>query len=230
VRDFCGRDSGRDRSYNRHFVTANWVGNAYAKYQHAHERIFLSPGVATSQDSGTIAHEFGHQTDLRNRNDYISTTEGEEVEEALADMFGYDFERDSRQHTLPSIKRFLASPGAFTIDGVRLPSRQADYNCTVALDEHINGYILGHAYYRMVERLGAGNPATLGHPRAGAILQFVPFRLPARRTFGAVRVAFEQIAGELYGATARSHVSAAFNDVGVTAGSSRAVECPGATP
>jgi hypothetical protein len=217
--EFCGRDSGRDGSYNRHFVTANWGGDSYAKYQHSTERIFLSRAVGDNDDMRAIAHEFGHQIDLRNRNDYLSTTEGEEVEEALADMFSYDFERNKRDGfpTKPSIKRVLANPGGFQIDGVTLPAHQTDYNCTAGLDEHINGNILGHAYYLLVERIE--------HARAGAILKFVPWRLPAQRTFGQVRVAFANIAAELFGASARADVNAAFDAVGVTDNSSRTTAC-----
>jgi hypothetical protein len=226
TRDFCGRDSGSDGSYNRHFVTGNWCCG-YAEYRHSQERIYLSGAVGDTNDEGTIAHEFGHQADARFRNDYLQTVESDEVDEALAEMFGYDHERDSKDFFpgSPSVKKILANPSSFKVAGVNPPARQADYNCTAGLDEHVNGYILGHAYYRLVQRLG-----TTGHQVAGDILQFVPWRLPAKRTFGAVREAFERIGEERWGPGVELHVDGAFNEVGVADSSSRTKQCPGAKP
>ena len=216
---FCGRDGGADGSYNRHFVTANWGGDQYAKYSNATERIFLSPAVSDRDDAAIIAHEFGHQIDFRTQNDYLATTEGEEVKEAIADMFSYAFEQDSRdaEPTKPSIKRVLSNPNGFFIDGVRLPDHMDEYDCTEGLNEHINGYILSHAYYLLVERIG--------HFHAGAILRSLPARLPAVRTFGTIRAALATIAASYRDGSMAVDVNLAFDQVGVTSATNATSEC-----
>ena len=224
-REYCGRDSGLDGSYNRHFYTVNWGGTG-AKYVHSKERIYVD--VDSTTEPQTVAHEQGHSIDFHFRDDYVSTFEGDEVEEALAEMFAYDYERD---RTLPGatgvrVSARLADPSSSSVGSGSLPERYADYSCTTG-DEHHNGYVLAHAYWRFVQRVG--------HNMAGHVLQGVPWQLPARREFGDVRTAMERAAGTLLvpglnGGPPRrvsGEVAAAFGEVGVLASSRRTARCPG---
>jgi hypothetical protein len=218
TREYCGRDSGLDGSYNRHFYTVNWGGSA-SRYVHAGERIYID--VDSTTQPQVIAHEQGHSIDFHFRDDFVATFEGDEVEEALAEMFAYDFERDRilTGATGPRVSSVLADPSDFA-----LPERYTDYSCT-STDEHRNGYILAHAYWRFVQRVG--------HNVAGHVLQGVPWQLPALREFGDVRTAMERASGTLLvpglnGGPPRrvsSEVAAAFGEVGVLASSRRTLAC-----
>jgi hypothetical protein len=110
---------------------------------------------------------------------------------------------------------------------VKLPSLYSQYYCNTT-EEHLNGYILGHAYFRFVQRVG--------RETAAQVLLFAPFMLPARREFGDVREALEDGAHALFPGPndtegiAEKHVDDAVNEVGVQDASRRTDRCPGANP
>ena len=229
VRSYCGRDSGLDGSYNRHFYTVNW-GGAGSRYLNSTERIHIDQSSATQPQ--VIAHEQGHSIDFHFLDDFLQTFEGDEVEEALAEMFAYDYERERilTGATGTRVSPRLADPNSFSLRNGTLPAHYNDYSCTVT-DPHDNGYILGHAYWRLVQRIG--------HGTAGKVLQGVPWQLPARRDFGDVREAMEDAAFGIFipgggkGAPPRAvrpFVEAAFDAVGVQDNSRRTDRCPGASP
>ncbi len=221
-REYCGRDSGLDGSYNRHYYTVNSGGDS--RYNHSQERIYIDEDSATEPQ--TVAHEQGHSIDFHFRDDFVASFEGDEVEEALAEMFAYDFEQDRTLAgaTGTRVSARLADPSKFADAGGSLPEHYDDYNCTTG-EEHHNGYVLAHAYWKLVQRVG--------HNVAGHILQGVPWQLPAQREFGDVRAALERTAGTILvpdpnGGPPRSlkgQVSAAFNEVGITASSRRTDRC-----
>jgi hypothetical protein len=227
VRQYCGRDSGLDGSYNRHYYTVN--SGRGAKYIHSEERIYIDPDSTTEPQ--TVAHEQGHSIDFHFRDDFVASDEGDEVEEALAEMFAYDFEQDRvlSGATGTRVSARLADPSSSSVGAGSLPEHYDDYNCTTSIEHH-NGYILGHAYWKLVQRVG--------HTMAGHVLQGVPWQLPARREFGDVRTAFERAAGTLVvpglnGGPPRrvsAEVAAAFSEVGVQASARRPDRCPGARP
>jgi Zn-dependent metalloprotease len=108
-----------------------------------------------------------------------------------------------------------------TIAGVNPPSHYNNYNCSTG-DEHVNGYILGRAFFQIRNVIGAAN--------ARALLLHVPRLLPARREFGDVHRAFED-ATDLSGHPEfRDEVHQAFIDAGVTTTKRRTDTCPGANP
>ena len=232
VRRYCGRDSALPGpvghgDYNRLFFAVNWkpFGNEAGRY--FNDRMHITASSATKPQ--VVAHEFGHQIDRYFRDDYLDAFEGQEVSEALAEMFAYDYEREK---SLPGatgtrMHHLLFEPG---FSG--FPKDMDHYDCATT-EEHDNGYILGHAYWRMVDgirlRLGAGH----GHVEAGDMLQGVPWRLPGARTFGSVRSAFVSIARISYpgpgfggtGGQVEAAVNEAFGAVGVSSTTSRAGRC-----
>ena len=222
TRQYCGRDSGLDGSYNRHFYTVN-SGGGDSRYVHSQERIYIDSSSGTEPQ--TIAHEQGHSIDFHFLDDFLQTDEGDEVEEALADMFAYDFERDRTLAGATGVRVSdrVADPTAFS-----LPDHYSDYSCTTT-DEHDNGHILSHGYWKLVQRIG--------HEAAGQVLQGVPWQLPARREFGDLREAMERAAGNLrvrlpgkiVSIPIRPQVEAAFSEVGVQDNARRTDRCPGAT-
>ena len=122
--------------------------------------------------------------------------EGDEVEEALAEIVRLDFANgrptparrlpcDHDDPEGPTIRAHAHQPWA--APGTSRSSSRACtrrmYCCKTA-EEHLNGYILGQACYQFVQRVG--------HETATQVLMFAPFMLPAqrrvrRRTRGARR-------------------------------------------
>ncbi len=234
-RKYCGRDGGgRPHGYARHFFTINWGGGT-AMYKPSQERIYIPK--SDSRNWETAAHELGHSIDDHNADEYLQTVEGDEIDEAIAEMFSYDFSngRPAPPGETVSITNILKDPRAAPIlishdpggPGVKLPSLYSQYYCK-ATEEHLNGYILGHAYYRLVQRVGRDT--------AARVLMFVPFMLPAQREFGDVREAMEDGAHALFPGpnntegVIEQHVDDAFAEVGVVDASRRVDRCPGATP
>ena len=125
--------------------------------------------------------------------------EGKEVQEALADMFAYDFDREDAtfgEETTTGATRDWAVPGRKSF-GVRpYPAHMRDYDTTPPLDArgnpipHFNSTILSHAYYEFVKRLG--------HAQAGRVLHNVPATLSPFPTFREVARGFVGRAGEIY--------------------------------
>ena len=162
-----------------------------------------------------LAHEFGHHMDFTYADDRISdTAEADEVEEALADMFSYDLDRTdailgspgrinwANPEAIKNPKENLPYPSTM-YDG---PGGRRDYKCG-ATDEHYNGTILSHAYYRFVQKVG--------HDVAGNVLQYIPWYLSARPRFIDVQRGFATRAGELHGASVKTAALQAFQEVGI---------------
>jgi Zn-dependent metalloprotease len=239
VRQYCGRDSGTagvgHGDYNRHFFTVNWKPEDDEAGSYFNDRIHIAPSAASQPQ--TVAHEFGHQIDDYYRDDYVSTKEGREVDEALAEMFAYDYERDRNLpgHTGTRVSDLLANPSAYTMGGISLPSHMNNYRCG-SVDEHINGYILGHAYYLMVKNIRAR--IADGHAQAGNLAQYIPMALPAFRTFGSVRKAFILRARGLYpgdgpggtGGEVEAAIADAFDAVGVFESTTGTGKCTPSLP
>jgi hypothetical protein len=241
TRKFCGRDSGTagvgGGDYNRWFLVGNH-GFEKSEYRPSEEHLFI--GSNDSDDPDIIAHEVGHAVDHRfDQGEYQQTIEGEEVKEALADMFSYDQDRDGKLQDgdTPAtvsgsnpddglIVRDFANP-ANNAQGAGNADRYSKYSCTTT-DEHHNGTILSHAYHRLVKKKG--------HAIAGHLLQYVPMALPARREFGDVREAFEVAArglfphGSNFEGSVEQKVDEAFGEVGIKDDSRRVDRCPSAKP
>ena len=144
--------------------------------------ITLKTGDADNDD--VLAHELGHRRDHEWADDRVDGHQQvEEVEEALADMFAYDFDHDPVIGEDFSIDypgdlkktdklRHLAAPGAYDIDGAPYPSTMSQYRCAPDTDQHINATILGHAYYLFADKVG--------HDVAGNVLTYIPVRAAAR--------------------------------------------------
>ena len=172
--------------------------------------------TADADNTDVFAHEVGHRRDFtwaRSRVD--GHQQVDEVQEALADMFAYDFDHDPSlfedfRVDFPGDKlkkgnrRYLARPSAYSRDGAPYPDTMRQYRCAADTDEHVNATILGHAYYRFVDQVG--------HDVAGDVLTYVPFALPPSPSFNDVAFWFAQRSLELYGAGVRDAAVRAFRD------------------
>ena len=217
-REYCGRDSGLDGSYNRHYYTVNSGGDS--RCNHSQERIYIDEDSTTEPQ--TVAHEQGHSIDFHFRDDFVSIVRGRRGRGGAGGDVRLRLEQDRTLAgaTGTRVSARLADPSSFSVGAGSLPEHYDDYNCTTG-EEHHNGYILAHAYWKLVQRVG--------HNMAGHILQGVPWQLPARREFGDVRAALERTAGSILvpdpnggpPRTLKGQVSAAFNEVGVAASSRR---------
>lgn len=219
LRDFCGRDSGQPGpgggTFNRHFVTAAYgsaIGSAW--YKEDEERIYVPYNAASNP--GEIASAFGRQIDAVFGNDHIPSLEADEVGAALGEMFALDWEgglnRPDVDH--PTITEKAQSPAP-------RPSTYADYRC-LTWGPRENAVILSRAYLALAR--------AIGYPKSGHLLQDVPHALATRRTFGAVRAAFQTVVNATYGSSSAESlaVARAFNGVGVGLFDDRATKCPGA--
>lgn len=184
TRHFCGRGDtvwGPDRPAGQSddvwdpFLLTGNLGGSDGYYEPSEERVYLSAELGRADD--VIAHELGHHIDLTHADDRIFTFEAQEVQEGLADMFAYDYDRgDATLAEDIGIRVNWANP---------FPSQMRDYACD-AQDIHANATILSHAYYRFVQKVG--------HPLAGYLLHYVPPALPPQPTFFAVKDAFLALA------------------------------------
>jgi Thermolysin metallopeptidase, alpha-helical domain len=146
-----------------------------------------------------VAHEFGHVMDWVYAGDRLRTDEGDEVQEALADMFAYDADsRDATfgEDTLSGASRNWANPGALTHPTERLPypAAMSQYKC--GAEEHFNGTILSHAFYLFRQRVSTNT--SVAHSVSGRVLQQVPAFLAPQARFFDVKQGFIQLAGQLY--------------------------------
>jgi hypothetical protein len=233
TRKYCGRDSAGDGSYNRWFMVGNH-GSEDTAYSYSDEHVLI--GSNDSDDPDILAHEIGHAIDHHfDGGEYQQTLEGEEVKEALADMFSYDQDRDGRLQDggNPSTPAGSNPDDGAVVRDFANPAKVGDaalysqYDCATT-DDHDNGTILSHAYHRFAKKAG--------HSIAGHVLQYVPWQLPARREFGDVRVGFENAArglfpnGGKYEGSVEQKIDQAFDEVGVFAATRRTAKCKGAKP
>lgn len=219
---WCGRNGQRDfglgPGYRRWFFTINWTAPT-SQSVFSQQRIYIARGPQ-SIDPETPAHEMGHIVDFFVRaGDFEQTTEGNEVEEALAEMFNLSF-RDNAP--LPDgvtgcpIGALMAGGSGCTINGFSIPSNYAQYRCNAG-DEHLNGYILGRAFHLIREAIPDAD--------ARLLLMQIPHLLPAKRTFGAVHTAFESATDFIGKPELRDAVHNAFISAGVKTNSSRDSTC-----
>ena len=215
---WCGRNGGRvgtlSPGYHRWFFSINWDGPV-SGFKPSQERVYLKRGFA-SFDEQIHAHEMGHVIDHFSRDDFQSTFEGAEVQEALGEMFAFAYYRfrPSPDPDACSISQKMTGVGCSS-----LAHHYADYSCTTG-DVHANGYILGIAFAQIANRVGFDD--------ATQLLREVPRLLPAKRTFGSVHQAFED-ATTLQGMPQhRTTVHDAFIAAGVTVAKRRTSACPGA--
>jgi Zn-dependent metalloprotease len=207
ARRFCG---GYGAFHGQPVSPLQVVGRAtFTRYVIGQHLVYMAPAESPADD--ILAHEFGHLMDLTYADDRIISNQGDEVQEGLADMFAYDYDRADATlgEDAPPRRQDFANPGAVLnpTEGRAYPARMLSYKCG-ATDEHFNSTILSHAYYRFVTKVG--------HGTAGHILQYIPWFLPARPRFIDVQRGFAQRAGELYGASVKQAAVDAFvNEVGI---------------
>jgi Zn-dependent metalloprotease len=147
----------------------------------------------------------------------VKYRQGDEVEEALADMFAYDYDRNDatlgedragasgvgiRDWQTPSNLRGNHDKNRVT-PRIPYPATMAQYRCD-ATDEHFNSTILSHGYFLFVQNVG--------HDVAGAVLHRVPAKLSARPRYIEVMRAFKDVALEHFGATASQAAVDAFKN------------------
>ena len=237
VRDYCGSRQGPLDSGD--LVPWNVVGNAASSRVFA-DSLFVHieagdemdnlecpgddppaggcPGGPRTLDprvpfNDVVAHEFGHIMDFVYAGDRSIDDDpaARSVQEALADMFAYDYDRDDArafEETEEGPARDWEDPGAEALDGQPYPAHLDDFDSTPpAGAPHFNSTILSHAYFLLVE--------DVGHGRAGNVLQFVPFALSPKPTFGEVARRFIERAHDLYGGAVSAPAQAAFAQVGI---------------
>jgi hypothetical protein len=169
-----------------------------------------------------VAHEFGHVMDWVYAGDRQRTDEGDEVQEALADMFAYDADSHDAtfgEDTIQGTIRNWANPGALIEPTTRLPypAAMSQYKC--GAEEHFNGTILSHAFFRFRQLVSTNT--SVSHSVSGRVLQQVPAFLAPQARFFDVKQGFIQLAGQLYPAgqqalvpNARLAAEQAFADAG----------------
>jgi hypothetical protein len=219
VRDVCGprrgfwRVLGNDPDSNR---DGSYVDRLTNFVSIADRNVMARGGDPKPPFNDVIAHEFGHIMDWDHAGDRTwdeLSLEGQTVQEALADMFAYDYDREDA--TLGEegggVARDWQNPGSVTVGPPvqrrRYPAHMDHYDPTPPTDEHFNSTILSHACYLFVQQVG--------HDKAGRVLHNVPQRLSPRPTFNEVRRAFHDSASVLYGASVALPAIDAFRQVGL---------------
>lgn len=233
VRGYCGK-AGWIGWHERGHSTINgylpWevLGNDPADNSHAHrfylwvtiedDHIMEGAGDPNQPSNDVIAHEFGHIMDYEYAGDraYGQNIEGDAVEEAIADMFAYDYDWGDATigEETGKVIRNWANPGAVLRDGQPYPAHMNYYDPTPPLLEdddepsgHFNSTILSHAYYLFVQKVGRW--------KAGRVLHNVPQRLSPRPTFEQLRRSFNQSASSIYGGEVAAKAASAFAAVGL---------------
>ena len=192
-RGFCGKDGGFDGSFNLLRVVGNAPGNgSFVLPDHLDPVIGVDHSTPADSANDVLAHEFGHVMDFVYAGDRLQTPQGSEVEEGLADMFAFDYDRDPTlgEDTDDGVLRNWENPGL--INGPRggpYPALMRDYKCPPG-EEHHNSTILSHAYYRFVQKIGFN--------RAGNVLQYVSWFMGPRPRFVDVKNGFITRSRELY--------------------------------
>jgi hypothetical protein len=144
-----------------------------------------------------VAHEFGHVMDWVYAGDRVIPETGSvgqvaSVQEALADMFAYEYDRFDPtlgEETAAGVIRNWADPGAKQEFGNAFPAHMDDYD-TSPSSPHFNSTILSHGYYRLVQRVG--------HQKAGRLLHNVPQILSPQPTFQQVAQGFTTYGAFIY--------------------------------
>jgi hypothetical protein len=220
-RGFCGRDGGFDGTFNPLSITARAPAvtkTAQAgrgtRYTNSDQRVYVASAEAGSGD--ILAHELGHMVDIQSGEDRVSNLGTDEVEEAIADMFAYDFdpsdptlgEQDKAGNFPQGSPRInWQNPGAIInpIEHEPYPGHGSQFKC-VRTDEHFNSTIMSHAYFLFVQKVG--------REKAAAVLYKVPSILGPFPGGLNLRDAFIQRAGDLFGNSTRNAALAAWTEVG----------------
>jgi Thermolysin metallopeptidase, alpha-helical domain len=208
------------------------VGNTNEDDSHI-ERSSLSVFIADEDVMGVqgdpnlpandiLAHEMGHIMNLTYSNaDFSENVEVKSINEGLADMFSYEYDRFDAQHgedRAIGASRDFQTPGRFSKGGQPYPAHMDHYDLTPPGGSgHFNSTILSHAYYLFVQRVG--------HTKAGAVLHHVPQRLSPRPTFAEVARSFNQTAQVLYGGTTAAQAVGAFSEVGLAPATPQEPDC-----
>jgi hypothetical protein len=218
-RSFCGRIGGKTTWAGAFTIVSRAEHSRFAAETGQAKVIRIQPGDAGAED--IVAHELGHLMDkgtyAASVRDSAQDMQGDEVEEALADMFAYDYDHDDAEIGENRIGRDgrgfrdWQTPGSIQGDHdkndltprIPYPATMAQYRCD-ARDEHFNGTILSHGYWLFDNRVG--------HDVAGAVLHRVPARLSARPRYIEVMRAFKDAALERFGATASQAAVDAFKN------------------
>ncbi len=240
VRGWCGREGAWQPgalSVSPWIVMGNTTGGSHMSpgtlyVWIGHDSIAPGTGARAGRPdlafNDSIAHEFGHVMDLVYAGDRFPgnqfSFEGKEVQEALADMFAYDFDREDATigEETGGAYRDWEVPGRLSFAGQPYPAHMRDYDTTPPLDArgnpipHLNSTILSHAYYEFVKRIG--------HHQAGRVLHNVPATLSPFPIFKEVARGFVGRAGEIYPqdgsdagtrSDAREAAEQAFSQVGI---------------
>jgi hypothetical protein len=220
-RGYCGRDGGFDGTVDKVLVTSRAPtqsnppkGDRGTRYVHSEERVYIASQEAGSGD--IAAHEFGHLIDLMSGEDRVSNLGTDEVEEAIADMFAYDF--DPSDPTLGEADKSggfpngnprinWANPRLITnpVEHEPYPANATQFKCK-RTDPHFNGTIDSHAYFLFVQKVGREKAAAVLY-RVSSVLGPFPGALDLRDRF-------IQRAGELFGTSTRNAAIAAWTEVG----------------
>jgi hypothetical protein len=217
VRDFCGRLGGTN-SYVPFIMFGRAPQSRYAAESGSAKRIYIATGHSPADD--IVAHEFGHLMDktyAAGVRDPSQSRQGDEVEEALADMFAYDYDRsnailgEDRVGAGGAAQRDWQTPANVMRDhdnnpmtpNLPHPARMLDYACDASNSlPHFNSTILSHGYWLFVQ--------DVGHDVAGDVLHGVSARLPARPRYVDLMRAFKDEALERQGMSARQAAIDAF--------------------
>lgn len=212
-RQFCvGHTIIHGLKVGAQMLIANSVGPIGSHYSTTHGYIVLEPHHADNDD--VIAHELGHRRDFSWADDRVNGPQQvDEVEEALADMFAYDFDFDPSMfedftENFPGDalktgnRRDLSDPSQWSRDGAPYPETMSQYRCAPDTDEHINATILGHGYFLFADQVG--------HDIAGDVLTYIPYALPPAPSFNDVAYWFSKRSEELYGQTVAAAANHAF--------------------
>jgi Zn-dependent metalloprotease len=237
VRGWCGMKGGWQPDATRispWVVMGNTTGGSHTSpgtlyVWIGHDSIARGNGDPNRAFNDVVAHEFGHVMDLVYAGDRFPgnqfSPEGKEVQEALANMFAYDYDREDAtggEETIGGTRVDWAVPGRISLGGQPYPAHMRDYDKTPPEDRfgnpypHFNASILSHAYYELVRRLG--------HHQSGRVLHNIPATLSPFPTFREVARGFVVRAGEIYPqdgpdagtrSDAREAAEAAFDEVGL---------------
>ena len=224
-RKFCGRFGGFDGRVFPLSVTARVPAQSNppqndrgTRYSNSKQRVFVASEEAGSGD--IMAHEFGHLMDLTYGEDRTSNIFVDEVEEAVADMFAYDFDHNdvtlgeaaaNEGFPVGSPRVNWANPRLLksAAEGELFPAHQSQFKCS-RKGPHYNGTIYSHAYFLFDKKVGRGKASAVLH-RVSSALGPAPNALDLRDLM-------IQRGGELFGTSVRNAAIAAWSEVGLAPG------------